>query len=454
MCQGSAMGAPGGWSGRCRATRAGLVGLSALIACATPAPTALPPEVLAPYLERVRVVRGAEIAPRVEAHLLAPGAVRRRLELEMGRLVGPEQRADTTAILRALGLVAPHGDPWDDLLDLQAQSVAGFYAALDDRLYVVARGEPSVEDVLTRPLVAEVLIHELAHAFQASGSRLPGLGLGLDGFDDVAFAFAAVLEGDAVWTEHRDIERRGGEPPPDAETYARRFDVDVEAVLSDGSPWLRAMFLRPYPLGYEWVWRVWQNEGQAGLKRMLAEPPLTSAALLHPERTAAGRNEIEARPEQFAPDPECRSRTTSSFGEIGLISWFSTDEASAGENPSWRADAALPEEVATWRADRAWLLACPKGEVLAWLLLVDGPETARGLEPRLRQRAAALASGGAEVERFGSRLLVQRGLEKAGRRWLLERAPIRHYPDLASWLAAHPQVSEASERLRESAAAR
>ncbi|MBW2240640.1 MAG: hypothetical protein JRH01_01525, partial [Deltaproteobacteria bacterium] len=249
---------------------------------------------------------------------------------------------------------------------------------------------------------------------------------------------AAVLEGDALLTEHRDAERTHGIPPPNAEAFARRFAIDVEGELPEGSAWVRAMFLRPYPLGYQWVWRVAEAEGSAGLVKMLAAPPLTSAALLHPGRDRTGRNEIEARGEDFGPDERCRTRTTSSFGEIGLSTWFE-----AGTVP--------PSEIEAWRADRAWLLACPKGEALAWLLLLDGPEAALALEPRLRERGAALPAGAAQVERSGARLLVHRGLDEAGRRWLLEQAPVHFYPDLTAWLAAHPEILEAAAGLREDA---
>ncbi|MCP5067190.1 MAG: hypothetical protein GY946_11545 [bacterium] len=435
------MAASRGRRGGYRTLCAGLAGLVLLAACVSPLPAELRPEVLAPYLDRVQVARGVEVAPVVEVHLLLPGEVRGRIELEMGRLVGPEQRTSTTALLRSLGWIARHADPWEGLLDLQAESVAGFFAAIDGRLYLVARGERLGNDVLADPMVEEVLVHELAHAFQADVSPLPELGLALDGFDDVAFALAAVLEGDALWTEHRDAERIRGQKPPDVDTYVRRFELDVEAALPESSAWLRATLFRPYPLGYRWVRQVWAAEGPAGLTRMLAEPPLSSAALLHPERAQTGRNEIEARVEQFAPDEACRTLATNSFGEIGLRTWFP-------------ADVAPPPEAEAWRADRAWLLACPEGEVLAWLLLLDRPEAARALEPRLRERASTLPFGGAQVERIGSRLLVQRGLDQAGRRWLLGGARARHYPDLAAWLEAHPEILERSARLREHASGR
>jgi len=446
MCHGSAMGAPGGASGlgsgsgvrgRTRGVRVLLVALLAgWVACATPRPAPLPPEALEPYLARVAAVRETPAPPEIEARVLAPEAVRARIEQEMARVISPEQRAATTALLRTLDLISADADPWNDLLDLQVPTVAGFYAAIDQRLYVVAREGGPPAEALSNPLVADVLVHELAHAFQDAGSRLAALGLALDGFDDVAFALAAVLEGDALWTEHRDAARVRGEPLPDADAFARRFEAEIEAVLPEGSPWVRATFLRPYPLGYRWVRRVWEAQGQAGLGHMLADPPLTSAALLHPERARAGRDEIALGSEPFAPDPACRSRATSSFGEIGLEAWF----AAVAEPPS---------EVSTWRADRAWLLDCPDGEVWGWLLVFARPEAARALEPALRERAEGLP-GGAGVERSGARLLLQRGLAPAGRRWLLERAPVRSYPDLTAWLAAHPEVERNAARLRQS----
>ncbi len=428
-----------GRGGRARGRRAALVACFLLAACATPG--LLSPDVLAPYLERVRRARGVERAPAVEVRLLAPAAVRGRIEWEMDRVVAPEQREATTALLRALGLIAPDADPWTQLLELQAHSVAGYFTAIDRRLYVVARGGGRKAAALARPAVARVLVHELAHAFQAAHSPLPDLSLGLEGFDDVAFAWSAVLEGDALWTEHRDAERSRGTPMPDAEVWARHFEIDVEAALPEGSPWLRAMFLRPYPLGYRWVSGVQDAQGDAGRARLLREPPLTSVALLHPERGLAGRDEIEAPEGAFAPDADCRTRSSSSFGAIGLEAWF--------DGTPRAADAA-----GAWRADRAWLLACPQGDVWAWLFLLRSPEAAGALEPALRERAEARLAPGVSVARNGSRVLVERGLEEAGRRWLLGRAPVRHYPDLEAWLAGHPDVRATADRIRERAPAK
>lgn len=434
--------------GRCDARRrsgralalALLVGLGA---CVSPGPPALAPDLLAPYVQRVARVRGGAQAPVLDARLVAPEEVRERIEHEMARVVGPEERAATAALLRVLGLIEPGLDPWTLLLDLQVQTVAGFYTALDRRLYVVARGGQHGAAVLSDPLVAEVLVHELAHAFQDAASVLPELGLGLDGYDDVAFALAGVLEGDALWTEHQDAQLIRGELPPDAEAYLERFAVDVEAAFPEGSPWIRAMFLRPYPLGYRFVRRAWKAGGQAALERMLEAPPLSSAALLHPERAVSGREEIEASPVRFAPAADCRLRATSSLGEIGLVAWLATDPRLPGTSA---VGVAPPAAVEAWRADRAWLLDCPAGEAWAWLVQLDRPEAARILELEMRERAASLP---ARVERAGARLLLHHGLDEAGRRWLLGRAPVRHYADLSEWLVGHPEVEAAVARARD-----
>ncbi len=403
--------------------------------CLGPRPTPLAAQRLAPFTARLEAVRGRSFGPPVAAYLLPPDQVGPALEAEMRRVVDPVRWAGQEALLRALGWVGPDTDLWRELVDLQASAVVGYYAVLEDRLYVVARDVRDAERALRDdPSLGRVLVHELAHAFQARRTRLLEVALGLDEHDDLAFALAALLEGDALWTEMQDAALRGGDPLPTPEAYARAFEVDVASAIPTVSPWLRALFLRPYPAGYAWVrGRVGEGGGEA-LDRTLREPPLSSAEILASAPTATGRWEVEADPRRFAPAPGCRPRATNAFGWVGWLSW------------SERADGPPP---ARW-ADRAWLFDCSEGPSWAWLIAVATPEEARTVAEAAARRPAGRAPS-ARSETVGARLLLSKGLSAAGRRWLLESAPLRFYPTLSDWLAAHPEVEARAAALRRAA---
>ncbi|MAE93773.1 MAG: hypothetical protein CL910_03855 [Deltaproteobacteria bacterium] len=399
------------------------------MACLTPGPSAIPAERLAPFTARVEAARGLSFGRPVRGFLLPPDRLAAELEREMRRLVDPEQWGRQEALVRALGLIPEGVDLWEELLALQGDAVVGYYANVGDRLVVALRPRGDPEAVLDDPAISDILVHELAHALQARHSVLFDVALGLEGFEDLGFALAALLEGDAVWTETRDAMRTRGVPQPDGESYARRFDIDVASGLPDALPWLRAMFLELYPLGYRWVAARHAERGREGLDEALANPPMTSAALLHPGRAEPGRREIEAPVGAF-PEP-CRVRASNALGEVSLGVWLGV---------------ARPD-VRGWRADRAWLLACAEQASWVWITVLDGPEAAGELASALEARAAQRGDR-VQVRARGARVGLASGLEASALDSLLAGVRVEHHPDLAAWVAAHPEVLSRAREIR------
>jgi len=107
-----------------------------------------------------------------------------------------------------------------------------------------------------------------------------------------------------------------------------------------------------------------------------------------------------------------------------------------------------------WDADRAWLLECPRGPVVAWLLQLDRTLDARELEtvaPRAGWPSRPGLAAPAHVERRGRRVLLSAGLEPAGREFLLSTLAPERYAGLAALLRAKPEILARADAIRSSA---
>jgi len=412
------------------------------LACSGPGErTPVPGERLASLAGRVEVARELRFRAPVAAESVTPEAVPALLADEFDRATPPAQVQREEALAKALGLLPAQADLRRILLAWQAQAVAGFYSPASGRLYVVegAAAAGGSEE-------GGVLVHELAHALQDQHTRLLATRIGILGNDDLQFALGAFLEGDALWTELRDEALLTGFPQSTGDDFAARFAVDAPDG-ADVPRILRESFLQQYPLGYGLASELVQRGGVAALTAALSDPPLSSEELLHRERYLAPsqRRPLAWFPEpaeRFAPEPDCELVASSSYGELGLGVWL----REAGV-----ADAAARLAADGWDGDRAWLLDCPRGPVVAWLVQLDTPAEAVELEAALGGadwRARPGLTAPVVVERAKTRVVLAAGLDAAGRRELLARLEPVRYADLAALLRDQPEILERAERQR------
>jgi hypothetical protein len=201
--------------------------------------------------------------------------------------------------------------------------------------------------------------------------------------------------------------------------------------------------LRQYPLGYSLSHELVSRGGVAALTAALDDPPLTSEELIHPERylERSKRRPLALFPEASdAFAPECESVVSTSYGELGLGVWLA--EMGLAE-PAARAAAD------GWDADRAWLLDCPGGRALAWLIQLDTePEAAELHAAALRaNRPHSLAD--AQLEQESRRVLLSVGLGKMARRVLLYDLPLERYDGLRALLRERPEILLRAKAVRD-----
>jgi hypothetical protein len=388
---------------------------------------------LAPLVTRVEEARGLRFRRRVTAYSVSPPAVRALLERELDRGLPREEIAQQTALAASLGLVPRDFDMRASLLAFQVENVSGFYAPLVDRLYLV-RGAASAAGQSEEALV----VHELMHALQAQQLPLFDALLGLQGDDDLAFALAALLEGEATFVELSDAAASGGTPRPAPSAFAAQFSAGV---LAPGLPRVVAeSVVAPYPLGYALADALVARGGVRALDAAHADPPLSSEELLHLERylDPAARRPLADLPR----DPglsSCSVTATNCYGELVLRGWL--HELGAG--PDLAASAADG-----WDGDRAFALRCGRRAASAWLIQADDPAEARELAGALRGRAPAVDALALRLDAEGSRVLVSRGLSEGERTHLLALPELGRRASLRAHLDAHPEVARRARRLR------
>ena len=410
--------------------------LALATACALFGPRPLEAELLAGLAARAEQARGLRFPAPIVAERVPPRRVRALLAAELDAAYGPEDFARAEVIEHALGLLPAGTRLREALLDLQAGAVAGFYTPLRRRLYVVADGPLGAE---LPEDAASVAVHELVHALQAAHTTLLDVLLGLDDHDDLAFALGALLEGDALWATFRDQAERAGSAPPAAADFAAEIRLDdPEGPGAEAPRILRESFLLQYPLGYALAETLAERGGTAALDAALADPPLSSEALLHPERYLAEPREpvpwLSLAPPELALGG-CRVVASNVFGELGLRIW-------ARERGVAEADAAGAAEG--WDGDCAAVFECAGESAFAWLVQFDAEAEAA----EFASVAEAAALEGTDLSRSGRRVLLSGGLGPDARRAVLE-APERRFADLAGYLAARPEVLERAARLRE-----
>lgn len=306
--------------------------------------------------------------------LIAPGALRAALDRKLRRdlPVAPELFIEALA---GLGFI--EGEPgtvYSRLLDFYASQVLGYYEPDGDEMVVVntpaaARAEGDL-----------VWAHELEHAAQEHRFHLPSRLLAMRGDSDEQRAASAIAEGEAMLVMF--VLNTPGVAPEAlalAETAVRQ---QARELAPPGVPrYFVADLAFPYTAGFAAVLRAYRTGGWTAVDRLLAHPPASTAALLHPDRPGVpGTVPAGALP----PVPEGWQEVfTDSVGEWGLAFLLGrrlgTPEADA--------------LAAGWDGDRLRLVrdrARPDRWAVAWRLACRTVQARQSLEEAMQRNLPAL----------------------------------------------------------------
>lgn len=289
--------------------------------------------------EQVAELRELEFTGDVDVAFLDDAQISAELEEILDRDLDLDELAARTDVLVALRAIPPDADLEQLQRDLLTEQVAGFYSPEDERLVVRV---PDGGDI--RPLDRITLAHELEHALVDQTIGLPDLDDGTDA--DAALARLAVVEGDAtllmnLWTlEHLSFTDQLG--------LAGSADIAGQQAQLEAFPhYLARELVFPYTAGLDLICDRWLDGGWAAVDASYADPPVTTAGVLFPERA----DDAPAAPPSLSAPAGGTSRLEDTFGAAPLTWLF--------EAPGGNEDAALDDPVA--RAG-AW----GGGEVRLW----------------------------------------------------------------------------------------
>ncbi|MCB9485007.1 MAG: hypothetical protein H6676_02810 [Thermoflexaceae bacterium] len=362
------------------ATAAGTTAASAT--ASTPAATAtqtaeLPPEPLPQAvqdaLDTVAKARNLEAPPALRAKIVTQEQVAGILH---DALTADDLRwfEQTTTLYRLLGYLGPDESYLDIYEGFASGAVIGLYDPVANTLYVVTRGGRGFDEL--SPGEIETLAHELVHALQDYHFPLDVTAKEVQDDLDRNLAWLAAVEGDAV-THEGAAMRRGALP-------AGRMYVlgDLTRAVALATPAAIERELRfPYTTGANWIAGLKAAGGTAAIDDVVADPPATTAVVLHPERGVRWQPERPAAIDLTATlGAGWNHESGGSFGEFHWGNFLQT-----------RLPGLDATEAATaWRGDRYDVYARAGGSAVVFLVNAD-PGLLAGLRAMLTQQTESSA---------------------------------------------------------------
>lgn len=292
---------------------------------------------------------------RVEApflppcRFLAPGSLRRELDAKLRRdlPLPPERYLES---LWRLGLIDQKpGLVYPRLLDFYSSQVLGFYEPSKDEMVLLRPANPA--SVAGSPVWA----HELAHAAQERRFGLPTRLLAMRDDGDRQRATSAIAEGEAVLvmlvlgqtgSDLQALRRTQQQLAAQAETMTPPADVPSYFVKE---------LVFPYVQGFATVLAAFERGGWSDVDALLADPPRTTAQLLHPDRsgpsTHLGDEALPVTPQGWTPV------LTDTLGEWTLATWLGAGGMASPEASRMAAGWEADRIRLITRADDLWALA-------------------------------------------------------------------------------------------------
>jgi hypothetical protein len=317
---------------------------------------------------QVEALRGLQPNAAVAPVLLDADQLRANLTTEFDRENPPAVIRQTEALYRALGLLPPGASLRQAYLDLQAGQVIGYYSPDQKQLFLVSRSGG------IGPTQRITYAHEFTHQLQDQNFDLSKLGLDATDQGDRSLGRLALVEGDAVSTQTAWMAANLS-PSDLAQVIADASDPAVLAALQNAPAILRTVSLFPYTDGLGFVTRLKAEGGLAAVNEAFANPPASTAQILHPELYLARVAPVAvALPKSLAAAIGAGWSVLGedTLGEELIRAWLSAD----GVESTTAATAA-----AGWTGDRVAILAGPSGQlalvlVTRWSSPVDAQEFA------------------------------------------------------------------------------
>ena len=272
----------------------------------------------------------------------------------------------------ALGLLPPDFPLKETYINLLGEQIAAFYDQHQHKLFMFQ--DASLENAQNRVILA----HELTHALQDQNFGLLKLPLEAKNNDDRAAAASALVEGDAtlVMGQYmvKDFTWRSL-----ADTVGYSVTQSMEQIRK-APHFLREMLVFPYIKGQQFCDAVYARGGFPALSAVYADPPASTAQILHPEKYFPETRE-DPIPVTFtgATFQGAEPLADNVLGEMGCRLLFAES-----------ADADSADQIAAgWRGDR--YLVFDGGNELVWKTIWRSPAAAAAAVTAFRNVCARRA---------------------------------------------------------------
>ena len=317
------------------------------------------------HIERdVSSIRDLAFSSPVTYDVLDRASIRQVVAAKLSEQYTDQEISNMSTGLAAFGLLPPHFPLKQTYIDLLGEQIGAFYDQHQHKLFMYR--DATLENAENRVILA----HELTHALQDNNFGLLKLPLEVKNNDDQAEAASALVEGDAtlVMTQYmaRDLTWRTF---TDTVTYSVTQRMDQ---IRKAPHYLREMLVFPYLKGQQFCAAIYARGGFPALSAVYANPPASTAQILHPEKYFPETRE-DPIPITF-PDTTFqgeRPLDDNVLGEMGTRLLFSQYvDADTAES-----------EAAGWRGDR--YLVFDRGTSLVWISLWRSSEAAAAAEAAL-----------------------------------------------------------------------
>ena len=334
--------------------------------------------------KQVVELRGLEFKQPVDYQVLNRKDIKATIAGKLAEVFSEQEFRDMTDAMAAIGLLPPKYPLREKYIDLLGEQVAAFYDQHQHKL--VMYEDATLDNAQNRV----VLAHELTHALQDQHFGLKKLPLEIKTNDDRAAAASALVEGDAtlVMSEFmlNNLSRQMVK-----DNILATFTQNMKQ-LETAPRFLREMLVFPYLRGQEFCAALYGNGGYEGVSKAYANPPTSTAQILHPQKYMATPREEPIVVDWPATTVQGEKPIADNVvGEMGLRILFA----------EWL-DAATGERAgAGWRGDRYLYFA--GGEALVWKTVWANAEDAAeffAAEKQLLEKRHQPKGARSELRRF------------------------------------------------------
>jgi hypothetical protein len=292
-------------------------------------------------------LRGLEFKNPVDYQVLNRKEIKQTIAGKLAEVFSEEEFRQMTDAMAAIGLLPPKYPLREKYIELLGEQVAAFYD--QHKHHLVMYEDATLDNAQNRV----VLAHELTHALQDQHFGLKKLPLEIKTNDDRAAAASALVEGDATLVMS-EFMMKNMSKQMFKDSMLASFTQNMKQ-LETAPRFLREMLVFPYLRGQEFCAALYGQGGYEAVSKAYANPPSSTAQILHPQKYMANPREepiaIEWAETKVKGEAPIGDNTVGEMGlRILLTEWL---DAATGERAA-----------AGWRGDR--YLYFGGGDALVW----------------------------------------------------------------------------------------